>query len=123
MKTARLLGVAVTVASCVACGNGPTSPTPQSVLQTTAVASVVSVSITPEISTLSVGQTQRFSASVELSAGMPPAGGTLPQWSSTNSAVLELDASGNARAVSVGESIVQASVAGKTTSRSIRVIP
>lgn len=81
------------------------------------------MTITPAISSLSVGQTQRFATSVELSTGIPPAGGMIPQWSSSNASVLELDAEGNAKAVGVGEAAVQASVDGKTTTRSLQVIP
>ncbi len=122
MKTAHWLGIALAVVGSVACGNGPTSPTPQS-SRASQVASVVSVTITPDVNSLSVGQTQHFAASVELSTGIPPAGGMVPQWSSTNASVLELDADGNAKAVGVGEATVQAAVGGKTTTRPIRVVP
>jgi hypothetical protein len=94
---------------------GPTSTSP--------VATVLSITIVPDITTLTIGETQRFSMSVDLSPGLPPPTGLAPTWSSTNAAVLVVDGSGKALAVSQGEATIQVSFVGKTATRRLQVVP
>ncbi len=111
------------------CCNGPSAPTPAfrpnvSTGQTSTVptATVLSTTIEPDIATLTIGQTQRFSVSVELGPGFPPSG-PVPVWSSTSPAVVAVDFSGTATALTEGEAIVQVLFRGKTATRRLQVVP
>jgi Big-like domain-containing protein len=110
------------------CG-GPSAPTPTpkpnvspGPTSTLPVATVLSITIVPDVTTLTIGQAQRFSMSVELSPGFPPVG-LAPVWSSTNAAVVTVDGSGEATAVSQGEATIQVSFLGTTATRHLQLVP
>jgi hypothetical protein len=70
-----------------------------------------------------VGETLTFSIQVELGEGVPPSGAPLLMalWSSTNRAVILIDASGKASAVGEGHSTIEVSVWGQHITRTIQV--
>jgi hypothetical protein len=110
------------------CG-GPSAPTPTHTPDPSPgptsnffVATVLSIIIVPDITTLTIGQAQPFSMSVELSPGFPPSG-PVPVWSSTSPAVVAMDFSGTATALTEGEAIIQVLFRGKTATRRLQVVP
>jgi hypothetical protein len=80
---------------------------------------VLSTTIVPDIATLTIGQTQRFSVSVELGPGIPPSG-PVPGWSSTSPAVVAVDFSGM---LTEGKAIIEVLFRGKTATRRLQVVP
>src|ERR1700730_10556018 len=110
------------------CG-GPSAPTPTprpnaspGATTTLPVATVLSLTILPDITPLTIGQAQQFSMSVELSPGFPPTG-LAPTWSSTNAALVTVDGSGEATALSQGDATIQVSFLGKTATRHLQLVP
>jgi large repetitive protein len=105
-----LLGL-LTIASLTACGDKITVPG----VTTTPVPTVVhSVTVTPPSVTMNVGDKVKLTASVDADAGVTDRTVT---WSSSNTAVVAVDASGNLTAVTAGNASVSAvSNADKTVS-------
>jgi uncharacterized protein YjdB len=83
---------------------------------------VLSTTIVPDIATLTIGQTQRFSVSVGLGPGVPPSG-PVPLWSSTSPAVVAVDFNGTATALTEGEAMIQVLFKGKKATRHLQVVP
>lgn len=86
-----------------------------------ALAPVLSVEITPSIDKMRVGETLTFSINVQLGEGVPPSSGGFPRWSSTNRAVVDIDAGGKATAISEGTATIDVGAHGQKTARNIEV--
>lgn len=99
----------------------PTAPTRPTATQISPLAPLVSAQITPSIDRMRVGETLTFSTKLEFGEGVPPSGGILPQWSSTNRAVILIDQTGKATAVGVGNATIEVSTFGKNVTRTIQV--
>jgi hypothetical protein len=97
-----------------ACGGSPTA--------TESIAHVRSLAIAPPDSHMSVGESLHLSMSVEMGPGVVPPF-PAPLWSSTNPAVITVDASGVATARAIGESIVVVQFGGKSATSRITVEP
>jgi hypothetical protein len=85
------------------------------------LAPVISVQITPAVDKMQVGESLTFSTKLEFGEGVPPSGGILPQWSSTNGAVILIDQTGKATAVGVGTATIEVSRFGHKVTRNIQV--
>jgi uncharacterized protein YjdB len=99
---------------CFGCSGhtaGPTTPSQS-----------VAVSITPNTTVLSVGDIVQFSVSTDGAAGVP-ATGPRPEWSTTDAAVLVVDASGQARGVGPGTATLTVRYLGRIDSRLLHVVP
>ena len=92
-------------------GCGKDSPTKPPVVTPT----VASVTVNPASALLEVGGTQRFTASARASDGSTVSGVTF-SWSSNNTSVVTINASGVATAVSAGTSTIRATGNGVSSS-------
>ena len=92
-------------------GCGKDSPTKPPVVTPT----VASVTVSPASATLQVGGTQRFTASARASDGSTVSGVSF-SWSSNNTSVVTINASGVATAVSAGTSTIRATGNGVSSS-------
>jgi uncharacterized protein YjdB len=80
----------------------------------------VAMAIDPATAVVRLGDRQVFTISVEIGRGVP----TLqvpPRWMSTNPSVLNMDGSGVATAMSVGEATIEVLFAGAKATRQMRV--
>ncbi len=92
-------------------GCGKESPTKPVVIPPPSVASVV---VSPTSAKLRVGGTQRFTATARTSDGSSVSGTTIT-WTSSNTAVVSINAQGLATAVGVGTAIIRAVADGITS--------
>jgi DNA/RNA endonuclease G (NUC1) len=101
LRTAHLLSASLLLTACGGGGGeGGTAPAPK-----------LTVSITPGIDTIEVGDSTLFTATVTDAKGVPATGVTLT-WRSTNAAVATVSATGRVTGVAVGGSSIVGSVTG-----------
>lgn len=89
-------------------------------IATVSQSSVASVAVTPGSASGAVGQGAQFSATVKNASGTVMAGQTIA-WTSTNTAVVTVNASGYATAVGAGSAAIVASAGGKSGQAAITV--
>ena len=71
-----------------------------------------------------VGQTAHYSVTIEfVGSGAPPAGDFTPKWFSTNPNVVQINATGDATAVAVGDAEIQGRVNDQAVSQLVHVVP
>lgn len=106
------------------CGESPTRPSaPQSAASAgSTTASIESITIVPADDTMRIGEKRQFSLAVTLGPGAPPSG-PMPAWSSTNSAVVGIDANGIAMGTALGEAVIRVLFRGHIATRQITVVP
>jgi Domain of unknown function (DUF4082)/Bacterial Ig-like domain (group 2) len=86
-----------------------------------AVATLSSIAVTPASSTNLVGATQQFTATGTYSDGSKQNLTSQAAWTSSNTAVATINASGLATAVSAGSTTISAALAGVTNSATLTV--
>lgn len=115
----RRLGLAALASAfAAACSGGGTEPPPPPPVPTVAVVVMTSPASAPLFGAL--GRTVQFTAEPRDSTGAVVTGKTLT-WSSDNSAVAQVNASGLVTAVGNGSTTIRASVSGKTGSLGVTV--
>ena len=105
-----IAGFGITIILTSACGKD--SPTNPVIIRPPSVASVV---VSPSSAKLQVGGTQRFTATAHTSEGSSVSGVTI-SWTSSNTAVVSINAQGLATAIGVGTAIIRAVADGVTSS-------
>jgi hypothetical protein len=116
LKTPRGIAVpvvlAVVLASCGGSGSGATEPV---------VSAVAAVTVTPRSANLEVGTSRQFSAVATDSAGRTVPG-TAVTWTSSNTAVAQVDQSGLVSAPTPGTATITATASGKTGAAEIAAV-
>lgn len=118
-RSLAVLFTAVMALAGVACERAPTAPTDAAM---SSFAPVTSLQVVPDVRSVRLGETTTFSVAVEVGEGVPPSG-PAPTWSSTNAAVITVDASGRATALALGEAAVEVAAHGRRAARHLRVLP
>ncbi len=112
LARSRALVVALAAVVADACGAGEQSPTGVPSLKWHASSSAVaSVAVSPSSASGSLGQSAQFTATAYNSSGTALTGQTFT-WSSTDSTVVEVSATGYATAIGVGSATLVATDAG-----------
>ena len=75
---------------CAACGGNPVGPAG---LISTKTATIISIRIVPDTTTLKVGATEQFSLTETMSPGVPPTG-PAPRWSIDDPSIAIVNGSG-----------------------------
>ena len=89
---------------------------------TVATATIISVRIAPDTTTLKVGATEQFSAVVTMGPGVPPSG-PVPLWTVADPSVAIVGSNGQVTAVSPGRTTLTLIFRGKTDVRALEVLP
>lgn len=111
MKWIGLLVVALLSCLTFACGDAtPATPSP----------SVSGLTVTGT-DLVRIGGSERFSAAATLSGGAVET--VSPSWSTSNQAVVTVDASGMVTGVASGQATITATYQGRTASQAVRVVP
>jgi uncharacterized protein YjdB len=103
-----------------ACATCPTTVTASTV--TPATATILSVTILPDIREMKVSDTAVFYAQVEMSPGIPPPGPP-PSWRIDNPEVATVEQGGKVTPVTVGQLTLSVNFRGVGATRLLRVVP
>ncbi len=111
MKGGLILGIGLVTVTTLGCGGGPTSPTSTKTDSTATGLIKLTLSAAPAV--VHVGETVQYTLTIEVTGGAvrPPG----PVWSSSNAAVITIDANGNAIGRGVGDATIQAAVGDPKT--------
>jgi hypothetical protein len=110
MKGGWILGIGLVTVTTLACGGGPTSPTSTKTESNTM--GTIKITTGGGAAVVHVGETVQYTATIEVTGNVArPAG---PVWSSSNSAVITIDANGNATGRGVGDAVIQALIGDPT---------
>jgi hypothetical protein len=111
--------LALIVISVAACGGNPAGPAG---LINTNTATIVSIRIVPDTTTLKVGATAQCSITETMGPGVPPTG-PAPLWSIGDPSIAIVNGSGQVTAVSPGRTTLTVTFFGKTDLRTLEVVP